>query len=1176
MTKISSLIQYTSRLAVFVLLLACTFSFSQSQENYNLLWKIEGKNMTSPSYLFGTMHVDDARAFQFSDAVMPAIKSCEVFALEVNPDSVSIVLNSKVFTKAPKDEFKSVLNDKDYKRLVDRFTEVNGFSFEDSEIRDPNVILTMLYPDENKKNDKSTYVDMYLVGQAKTMRKKITGLEDIETQISHYEMLDKSEKKAYILKQIESTVAEIDSLKNVMTEIYYSGNIYEIERIIDEDFGGTDEEMIERNKVMTSSIEKIIKKKSLFSAVGAAHLPGEYGVINLLKERGYKLSPVVANFTGVADTYKIDQEKFEWYTFADKDLGYSLELPNAPNYSEDSGNFTLHTYTSLLDNTVYMMFGLDFRFTPGDTLPKQNIVNRYLGSIEDNYNGKIIDKKEIDFDGGTHIKSTLITNDNRTIKSQMTVKDKMVYYLTVQIDSTSSDLKSVDRFFNSLKFLEPKPLEIKPIDWETYTYDDAAFSIALPGKPKNISRQTPNPVDPEGDPYYLNMFSIVDNENEDNYLFRFNDLPNGYFMEDPEEGFNSMYQNMVSNGTIVSDPKVIFLNGYEGRQYEVLLREKYHTFIRVYFRGNRTYLLLHQKLNETDKATLDSPFFNDFKFIDYKPTALETYRIEGTEIEFKKFGNVKTLFDTEDYDTSYLKGSNEYYTTNPSTGDVYQFGYGEFQDYFKIKDLNEFYDLNLETLKDWNDTIINKRPIKVGDVEGMEAYIKGKNSSGMSKHHLWIQNKRLYMFTAFTAQEDFNKVVTDSIFSSFRDHSKPSTFDMYASKTSKIIKGLRSKDTITRNRAIGAFDYYEFELDDLQKLHKALATNFGDDELNETVRTKILSEFYELNNENTLGVVKTLYEDAKSSDEIKSAILALVHQIDDKDAITTYLEMLFENPPKEIENYSWQIFSPLRDSVPLALANYDKLVELTNIEDFRNTVLGISADILTNKQDSSQIVSSKIDKLMTYSREDLANYITETSDTTSYNYTYNGRVYNYLRLMDTQLVDRSLTDEFTNKLMNREDNDWFKTNAVVARIRNELPVKKSLLNAQMDSLSSRYRVIKAYHNINKLNKVPKTYLEAENMAKLSLTNYLEDSDDYGSKISLLGTIQIDGKTYYGASINYEYDDVKESYFSLIGPVYEISQDKDFELYDITLDWSELADDWKSQAKALLKESEEDN
>ena len=51
--------------------------------------------------------------------------------------------------------------------------------------------------------------------------------------------------------------------------------------------------MVERNEKWIATIPSIIKDKSTLIAVGSAHLAGEKGLINLLKAKGYKVTPVL-------------------------------------------------------------------------------------------------------------------------------------------------------------------------------------------------------------------------------------------------------------------------------------------------------------------------------------------------------------------------------------------------------------------------------------------------------------------------------------------------------------------------------------------------------------------------------------------------------------------------------------------------------------------------------------------------------------------------------------------------------------------------------------------------------------------------------------------------------------------------------------------------------------------
>src|SRR5437016_2212553 len=68
-----------SQIAFAILL----FSFHCSGQGNSLLWRISGKNLQHPSYLYGTMHSSDSRVFHFADSVLPLFEQCEAFAMEV-------------------------------------------------------------------------------------------------------------------------------------------------------------------------------------------------------------------------------------------------------------------------------------------------------------------------------------------------------------------------------------------------------------------------------------------------------------------------------------------------------------------------------------------------------------------------------------------------------------------------------------------------------------------------------------------------------------------------------------------------------------------------------------------------------------------------------------------------------------------------------------------------------------------------------------------------------------------------------------------------------------------------------------------------------------------------------------------------------------------------------------
>jgi len=177
-----------------MLIFTCSFLYAQNS-NHQLLWKIEGKQLTQPSYLFGTMHVKDKRAFNFSDSVMTAIERCELFALEVEPHSAVIVMFDKMIDADTTNYLQELFNEDEYKKFKDIFEKRTGYKYDDLNSKNPMILQTMLTPDYSKSDDKQIVVDAYLYGIAKTMNKTMTGLEDVRRQVGMFASASKEEQK---------------------------------------------------------------------------------------------------------------------------------------------------------------------------------------------------------------------------------------------------------------------------------------------------------------------------------------------------------------------------------------------------------------------------------------------------------------------------------------------------------------------------------------------------------------------------------------------------------------------------------------------------------------------------------------------------------------------------------------------------------------------------------------------------------------------------------------------------------------------------------------------------------------------------------------------------------------------------------------------------------------------
>ncbi len=1156
-----------------VFLFVISFCQSQNQSNYNLLWKIEGKNLTKPSYLFGTMHVDDERAFNFSDAVMPAIEEVDMFALEVNPDSLMLAMTSKVVEQDPKDVFKSILSDDEYQLLVDRFEEINDFSFEESGLRDPNTILALLIPDTENENDKSTFVDLYLYNQARTMQKSITGLEDMYDQLNYFENLSPENQRLYVLEQIEDNLDDMNRELEKLTELYYQGNIQAIDSMI-RTYDGYDMELTKRNQVMVKSIMDITKNNSLFSAVGAAHLPGDNGIISLLKKEGYQVTPVEAQFTGIADTYVIDESKMPWYTFNDELLGYSIDIPNEPNFNEEFPGFTIHMYQGLQDDIFYLFSGLNLTFQ-NDDVDYHKLIGRFINTVTTSYSGKLLDLEEVSVSEGIKYIAKIDMEENNIMLFHIMVKNKMMYFQGAQTNAKDIESNtSIKRFFNSLQTTEPKP--VQETSWVEHHDKVGAFSINIPGEPQNMSREYPNPHEEDGEPYQLSMFLVTDYDSGSNYIIRYNDHPIGYFMDNFQDGFDEIKSSFETKASIIGEEKTIYLDGYEGREYELLLQEKYHTICRVYYRGNRMYLLMNQKLNETDKVNTDNPFFNSFKFEAYDtPNTLITLKPKGTNFEFQFFEKNRLIVDSVDYDDTYIKNSNDYYTKNPKSGGVYQFGYSDLQDYFKITTKKEFYDTHKDYLSGWNDTIVKQETLKIDDNEVLEFYVMNKTTQIKTRYRFWLHDKYFFMLSAHVGAEELNNAITDSIFNSFKT-TKPNNkpFDVFASKTHVILKDLKSTDSTTYKRALGALSYYDFEESDLKSLHKTMAITYPDSLKNSQIKNHLAAIFENLNNENTLQVLKTAYQELDASDDLKSNILVVLPDLPNENALETYNELLFNNPPKSSDSYNWSTLSPFKDSLAYSTENFNKLLTLMPYTKFRRDIINISTRILEDSIQDNQVVIQGFKPLTEYVMEDLSAYL-KNSETEEYDYTYSSLMYGYSGLFSEMETTEKIMNDFTQKIITDDSNEWLIADAITFRIERQLPVADTLTNAYLENQNHRIEIIKALHKAQRLEEVPETYLDLKSISESVLYNYT--SEDYTAEnINYLGTITEDNKDYFIYSFNHETEENEETenYIGIVGPIIPISQNEPLVFPEAYSNWDTLEDDWRTQGIKLIPDLEE--
>ncbi|MEL4069014.1 TraB/GumN family protein [Ochrobactrum sp. GPK 3] len=270
------------------------------------IWKIE-KDGVAPSYLFGTIHLSDPRVLELPKVVQDAYQSANTVVIETTD-----VLDQKNFLRL-KLERPELLLFTDGSTLkshlpADRREEIENKLAERGIILDavakmkPWILTTLLaLPkcERERKSDGVKSLDEFLAIHAQLEGRNIEGLETAAEQFEATEKLPLD----FHIRNLIATVDYGDKTEDAMettTALYLKGELGMImpalRRIVPDALSDQDYDLflkyliIDRNHTMADRAVPLLEKGNVFIAIGALHLPGEEGVVELLRAKGYRLT----------------------------------------------------------------------------------------------------------------------------------------------------------------------------------------------------------------------------------------------------------------------------------------------------------------------------------------------------------------------------------------------------------------------------------------------------------------------------------------------------------------------------------------------------------------------------------------------------------------------------------------------------------------------------------------------------------------------------------------------------------------------------------------------------------------------------------------------------------------------------------------------------------------------
>ncbi|MBS1918724.1 MAG: TraB/GumN family protein [Bacteroidetes bacterium] len=264
-----------------------------------LLWRISGNGLTKPSYLFGTIHMlceDDA---VLSDSLKIAISRCDDVYLEVQMDNLFEMIGAMGQMKMNGDTTLSdLLSKEDYEKVKNYFEQKQSMiPFSMLETFKP-ILAASTLEESSLPCGTPVAMEQLIMQEAKSHEKDIKGLETMAYQAGILDSIPYTLQAKQLVNYIDSVQKGVDETKefNQLLDAYKKEDLNKLEELTKESDIGmsryTDILLYNRNRNWVKKLKTLLPGKSLVIAVGAGHLPGDQGVINLLRKAGYTVNPI--------------------------------------------------------------------------------------------------------------------------------------------------------------------------------------------------------------------------------------------------------------------------------------------------------------------------------------------------------------------------------------------------------------------------------------------------------------------------------------------------------------------------------------------------------------------------------------------------------------------------------------------------------------------------------------------------------------------------------------------------------------------------------------------------------------------------------------------------------------------------------------------------------------------
>ena len=947
------------------------------KEYQGLLWEISGNGLENPSYLYGTMHVSNKVAFYLGEPFFEALGSVDQVALELEPELwFDEILGGSVLTSLLRLGQQNGMiygygNNNEYEgrmKLPDNTNLTVQAYFRAS----PQMINQLMFRlhDPSGNFEEETWLDMYIYQSAKKLGKNTLGLETFDESMdmllkAQKEMADDPESAMGLDMDMADRIKAQADLENA----YRKGDLDMLDSLSTKlnPAPYTKYILIERNKNFVVGMDTLMQQAPLFTGVGAAHLPGEEGCIEMLRALGYQLSPVKMGKRDGKRKDKLSESilKRELKTFKSEDGRISFETP-AKAYElsmsgKDNGYICMdipNGMTFILDRGVtnnslkgkspeYLLASLDsmlFEVVPGD----------------------IIEKKKIEKNGhpGFDILHRVSKGDINRSMVIFTPQEVVVARLSATGDKIKKG--AGDHFFSTLELDLDKD---RDQEWRKISSPDKSYSLEFPGAITDMTKIKANSingdqfiqsVDKDGDAFLFHRLELtgieyIDDEN--------------YILEKVEKAYTEDFDAKELNRTFGVHGQYKTLDV----QYELLPNKKVWS---RYMSSGRSMYALHCYSQDSSKAEryLNSIEIQNAEFEEYFEL-VDSNAFFRSKIPWEKEGSSFTKMISSDmFSLSEPELGDDYYRsvvlTPPGGIGSLSVDYFRYSRYAFNDDKEDFKDQIRKSLTLYEDLVVKKEQHDWKDDGVVSLYVLSDSlSTDEFIIYKAIDGKRgITISHAYDSTLGPSGLYNEFIknFELLEDTMAGTGF--FSSDPELYLSDILSSDSAEFKLANNNIDaLYAFPEEEAFEIFKTLK-----DTTPMLATADDVKEYISMYNnmrymDKSDAMLEELTEDYHANQDsalFQKEILATMVYMGTTKAMDRMRTLIMDEPPIGVHSsFSGELFSSLADSLELTAELYPEFLDLVDYEEYKDAVLKCLTMLVDSAAIDPEAYRSKLEYL---------------------------------------------------------------------------------------------------------------------------------------------------------------------------------------------------------------------